>query len=321
MPALLCTLFFSLLLSTSPLVTAAAQTTCPPPPAAPTQEQIQNALSHAKDRGFLWRISKDGRDSYLYGTIHVAKFEWMFPGPTVRDAVMGSDVLALEMDMLDPEIRSGMSQGMATLSSPNNETLPPALKERLRKQADASCLPYDRIATYPGELQLITITLMKARLDGLESAYAVDAVLAGMGHAAKKQVLSLETPASQLATLKLDDERTAMRYIEKSLEEMESGQDREQLRHIAKIWNESDNDDLARYEEWCDCMDTPEQRKFMHKLLDERNPALADKIDAQHSSGKNVFAAVGSLHMFGDVGLPALMAQRGYRVEHIKFPR
>jgi len=35
--------------------------------------------------------------------------------------------------------------------------------------------------------------------------------------------------------------------------------------------------------------------------------------------GKQVFAAVGSLHMIGPMGLPALMAQRGYRVERVEF--
>jgi uncharacterized protein len=55
----------------------------------------------------------------------------------------------------------------------------------------------------------------------------------------------------------------------------------------------------------------------MKRALDDRNPALAEHIDALHQSGKQVFAAVGSLHMFGPLGLPALMAKRGYRVERV----
>jgi uncharacterized protein YbaP (TraB family) len=34
-----------------------------------------------------------------------------------------------------------------------------------------------------------------------------------------------------------------------------------------------------------------------------------------------VFAAVGSLHMIGPLGLPALMVQRGFRVEAVALPR
>jgi uncharacterized protein YbaP (TraB family) len=58
---------------------------------------------------------------------------------------------------------------------------------------------------------------------------------------------------------------------------------------------------------------------MMKRLLDDRNPNLAGRIDAIHKSGKNVFAAVGSLHMFGEIGLPALMKKRGYQVEQVNF--
>jgi len=36
---------------------------------------------------------------------------------------------------------------------------------------------------------------------------------------------------------------------------------------------------------------------------------------------RSVFAAVGSLHMIGAGGLPALMRQRGYVVEQVRFGR
>ena len=54
-------------------------------------------------------------------------------------------------------------------------------------------------------------------------------------------------------------------------------------------------------------------------MLDERNPLMADKIDALHAGGQSVFTAVGSLHMIGPQGLPTLMAKRGYRVERVAF--
>ena len=52
---------------------------------------------------------------------------------------------------------------------------------------------------------------------------------------------------------------------------------------------------------------------------DDRNPGLAKGIAAIHESGQTVFAAVGSLHMIGPMGLPQLLAKRGYRVERIEF--
>ena len=77
----------------------------------------------------------------------------------------------------------------------------------------------------------------------------------------------------------------------------------------------------SRYESWCDCLKTDADRRAMRRLLDDRNPALAESIDALHGGGKQVFAAVGSLHMIGPKGLPALLAQRGYQVERIEPAR
>ena len=59
----------------------------------------------------------------------------------------------------------------------------------------------------------------------------------------------------------------------------------------------------------------------MKRLLDDRNPTLADRIAALHAEGHAVFAAVGSLHMIGPAGLPTLLAQRGFSVEQVRFPK
>ena len=93
------------------------------------------------------------------------------------------------------------------------------------------------------------------------------------------------------------------------------------LNRIAEVWTDGDYAELSRYERWCDCMRTPAERAAMKRLLDDRNPALAAAIDALHAGGKQVFAAVGSLHMIGPSGLPALLRQRGYKVEQGDFTR
>jgi hypothetical protein len=56
------------------------------------------------------------RTSWLYGTIHVNKLEWMMPGPRTIRALMGVDRLALELNLLDPAVlgldrRPARSQG------------------------------------------------------------------------------------------------------------------------------------------------------------------------------------------------------------------
>ena len=59
-----------------------AGASCPPVAEKPTAEALQAAARQARDHGFLWRISKDGRTSFLYGTMHVGKLDWAVPGPS-----------------------------------------------------------------------------------------------------------------------------------------------------------------------------------------------------------------------------------------------
>lgn len=289
---------------------------CPPAAEKPTAEMLQAAAREARDRGFLWRISKNGRTSYLYGTMHVGKFDWAFPGPSVMQAIRSTDTLALELDDQDADIQSRLLMAMSTLHS---EALPDPLVRRMRRQADELCLPYDAIALLTPEMQVTTLTMMVGRWEGLDVSYATDTILAGIGHGAGKNMVSLETPEMQLRLLQMQDRQETIAFVQDSLDELESGRSRSMLKRIASIWASADYAGMEHFPEWCECYKTEIERTEMKRLLDDRNLDLAEHIDALHKSGKQVFAAVGSLHMFGALGLPALMAQRGYRVERVDF--
>ena len=92
---------------------------CPPQATQPTAQQMQEASARAKDRGFLWRATKDGRTHHLYGTIHVGTLDWAFPGPKLRAALGDAETMALELDPLDPQIQASLrgSGGAAAPSS------------------------------------------------------------------------------------------------------------------------------------------------------------------------------------------------------------
>ncbi len=294
----------------------AANPACPPTPEQPTPEMLQSAMRNASDHGYLWRIGKDGRTSYLYGTIHIGKPEWIFPGPKVAEALRATDTMALEFDMLDPAMQENMKKALAGLHS---NPLPEALTKRLRQAAKSLCIPYDALAKSPPEMQVALLSMIASRWEGLDPSYAVDAFLAAMGHRSQKNMVSLETPESQLQLLMMKTPQETAAFVEGSLEELENSRARKVLKRLSDAWAHADYADLEHYEDWCDCLKTEIERQIMKRLLDERNPAMAEHIDALHMSGKQVFAAVGSMHMFGPVGLPALLEKRGYKVERVDF--
>ena len=294
----------------------AAQAACPPSAIASLGKPgAAVGQWNAADRGLLWRADRDGRTAWLYGTIHLGRAEWVRPGPTVQKALEQSDALALELDTRD-------QVAMRALTQPADPAVVARLlsgerAQRLARQREAACVAPETTAGLQPILQVMALTGLVARVDGLYPEFGADEALAVSARNSGKPVFALESAAAQLKMLTGDSEAEEAEQIDGALDELESGQLRTQMKELADVWARGDADKLARYPEWCNCLNTPAERRLMKRLLDDRNPTLADGIERMHAGGKRVFAAVGALHMVGPEGLPALLAARGFTVSAV----
>lgn len=310
--------FWALLLCLNVNLSYAESDACPPAAMRPDPATIEAAAQVAKDHGFLWRVAKGEQVSYLYGTIHIARFEEVSPGPLTKDALIKADMIALELDMGDPSI---MQQLLKSMMETKSHAIPDALIERVKRAAKGQCFPYEHVAIMMPEMQVASLGILDSRRDALYTDYGIDSMLSGFGHAAKKNVISLEAPKMQMEMLRMSSQAETVELVDKSLSMLESGETRTLTKRMYEQWVASNYAFFERYEDWCQCMDTDSDKKYMKRLLDDRNIKMAEKIDQLHTSGQSVFAAVGSLHMFGESGLPKLMRQRGYQVEVVRFKK
>ena len=290
---------------------------CPPTTAQPTPEQVQVAAREARDRGLLWRISKAGRSSYLYGTLHLGTLAWAFPGARVQAALRSSDTVALEIDLADPEMRR-----RAAAAVPSASAAPPlddATRQRIARLVAAACLPAAALGDQHPLMQALTLTLLDARWSGLDAAFGQEMVLGGLARSLRHKVVSLESPEQQLRALLPDTPALQAAMLAQMLDQLEDGRARSVMARLAAAWAAGQLAEIEDYERWCDCVAGADDRAQMARINDDRNPGLAAAIDRLHSQGANVFAAVGALHMTGAQALPRLMAQRGYTVERVPF--
>lgn len=302
----------------APALADTAPAACPPVATAPSATRQVQAERSARDRGLLWQVTRDGRTSWLYGTIHIGRYEWTVPGPQVRAALQASDVLALELDPLDPRTAQALRSGMA----PNpRHVLGDELARRLATQMQLACLPEAMMTQVAPEMIAMTLMATMAQHDGLDAAHGIDVALARRARASGLPVVGLESPEAQLALLISPTQSRLQASLDRMLRDLEDGKVRPMMLRIARTWETGDERALIDYADWCDCANTPDERAQLKVLLNDRNPALADGIDALHAEGRRVFAAVGSLHLVGPEGVPAQLARRGYSVRRIEFAR
>ncbi|WP_348943709.1 TraB/GumN family protein [Chitinibacter sp. FCG-7] len=297
------------------LISFSGHAQCPPAAELPTPEHMPALLQSAKDRGFLWKISKQGQDSWLYGTIHANRLEGMLPGPQTRQALQQSDVIALELNLADP---ATITQIMA-LSKRGAGRVPAQFLPRLKAQLNKNCLPLELIGQQHPSLLFSSIMLTDARHDGIEPAFGSEIMLLGLAQGSNKPVIALETPKEQMGAMLGEGDKILPEQFEAGLALLESGQGRAQVVKMVDVWNRSDLAVFENYRQWCQCVETAADRAMMKRINDDRNVVIAQRIAQQYRQGQTMFIAVGSLHMVGKTGLPSLLKQHGFTVERVVF--
>ncbi|CAJ0787714.1 hypothetical protein LMG19083_01619 [Ralstonia psammae] len=301
----------------APPAPAPAASTCPPPASSfIPKDGWAAAAQRATDHGLLWRIEKNGHTSWLYGTIHVARADWMLPGPAVREALQQVDAVALELDLLDKDT----DRKPLTAQNPAEDRRLMAGRrgERFNRLLAAACLPdsaLTQIRKFQPTMQLASLAVLGVRTDGLYPDFGIDLFLTTYAKSQHLPIVPLETLAQQVRVLnEIVPKNEVAQQFDTVLDAIESGEARTQTLTLANAWAESDLGTLERYPQWCDCLKTPSDKRAFRRLVTNRNLAMAQNIARVHTSGQRVFGAVGALHMIGPKGIPALLAARGFTV-------
>ena len=152
---------------------------------------------------------------------------------------------------------------------------------------------------------------------GYRADLSVDAHLMELARASKVPVIALETPASQMKLFDRLSETEQLRFLEDSVDMIESGKQNVEVRQIVDAWRTADKVALEAIAERAEKDTTVSGRFLKTVLLDERNVAIADKLAALLKRADGSVAAIGVLHLIGPKSVPALMKARGLAVERV----
>lgn len=274
----------------------------------------------AVKQGALFKVHSAGHTVYLFGTIHVGKPEFFPFEPGLIAALDASSALALE---IDPLSETGALQetvqkhGYYPEGASSRTDIPPALQIRLEKALQRGGLEYAALAQRKPWMLATVLTLMQFSTQGYESRLASEVVLSELARKKRKPIIELESAESQLQLFSKLPMPEQLRFLEDTVAAIEDEEQAREVMEIVKVWRQADKTGLEALAKRLADDKTFSGIFFRRVLLEGRNPGLATGIADMLKREKTSFAAIGILHLIGTGSVPALLQQRGYRVERM----
>ena len=267
----------------------------------------------AEVRPAMWLVEgSGGQKAWLFGTIHALPEPVDWRSAAVEGALGQSDRLVLEVARIDDD--AGTAKVFAGLASspglpPLEQRLPADLRDEL-----AAALKSDGIK--PGALDgyetwAAALVLQQGAAQGSKSdaGNGIDRALAATY---SKPIEEFEGAAAQLSIFDRLPEAAQRTLLAASLQ----GQTEfdAEIRRLAQAWAKADLTTIERETDQ-ELLRDPVLREA---LLAGRNRAWTNQLVAMLKAGHRPFVAVGTAHLVGPDGLPAMLSARGYRVTRLQ---
>jgi uncharacterized protein YbaP (TraB family) len=106
-------------------------------------------------------------------------------------------------------------------------------------------------------------------------------------------------------------------FLEETIDEIEKNSVAKRTAGLADAWARASAVDLEKVQQEIRQSQSTFGKFFNIKMLDERNVAMAARIEEYLRSGKRHFVAVGVLHLVGEKNVIDLLKGRGYSVREL----
>ncbi|WP_443970830.1 TraB/GumN family protein [Sphingobium sp. CR28] len=275
---------------------------------------LRTPLTNA--RPALWHMEKDGREAWLFGTIHAVPSDARWLTPAIKKAIDSSDWLWLEVTGLEDERASltiferlGRSAGLPPLPS----RLDPAGGKGLRALVTQNAQLASGLDDYESWAAALLINARASAGEGFSSRKAGEAVLTAAFGRAGKPAAGLETIEGQLRFFDRLPEPEQRALLAQAVRD--AGASEQLLTELYRDWSQGNMDAIGRLF----VAGLGQQPALRSMLVDQRNARWASQIDAimtRHSAVP--FIAVGAGHLAGKDNLRSLLEGRGWRLTRVQ---
>jgi len=270
------------------------------------------AAAGAQAEPALWSVTADGRTVWLFGSVHLLPEGGFAVEGALADALDAADRVCME---IDTDAADEATQAMVTLGravDPEGRDLFELLgpdADRVREAADEAEVPLEALAMFEPWFAGITVSVMALQSHGFDAQHGVEQVIRAEARAAGKPGCGLETLEGQLDLLDSLSPRLQAEILLQAIDEA-AAIDR-LIEPLIDAWREGDERGLERSLD-DDFGDYPE---LAERLIYARNARWASQVEGMLEGDEDVLLVVGAMHLVGDRGLPALLAERGFSVD------
>ena len=252
------------------------------------------------------------RPSDLFGTIHVADPRVTALPQPVRQTFDSAASFTMEVRFDAANVLQLASRMLYMDGRELPGVIGDALYEKVVALSPSLGLPPEALRRFkPWAVALLLIVPQQ------DAENILDNRLYQMAVQQKKDLHQLETVGEQVDAFEgmTESEQVALlRYAVENRERMPG-----RIRLMVDAYLKRDLAELLRISEGEGVGDPAIKRlnaAFMQRLLYERNVRMAERMEPQLKAGR-AFVAVGALHLYGERGILARLASRGYRVSRV----
>jgi hypothetical protein len=266
------------------------------------------------DRGLLWRVTRTGvPPSHVFGTIHVPDKRLAGLPPAVRSRFDTARSLMMEF-VPDPYARERFLEASMFL---DRQTLAEKIGAEDFERALEQLAPIGLARETVNKLKPWGVLLNLRDANRAADGAPLDEQLIGLARARRLPLSQIEEVEEQIFTFDefpMDSQVALLKHSLAHRAELAALAERTVeaylARDLAAIWRLREAF-VARHPQIA-----PHQAVLTKRVVHDRNVVMAFRMQRELRRGA-AFVALGALHLYGDKGVLALLAEDGYAAERV----
>ena len=262
----------------------------------------------------VWKVSKDGNELYLGGTVHVLSAS-CYPLPEeFQKAYNKSEMLVFEADIDELANPSIAQEMMKRAIFTDNRTLKSVLSEEtyneLSKQLLKVSLPIENVEKFKPGMVILTLSAMKMA-EMTDFVDGVDKYFLQKAKEDKKELDYFESTEYQIDLIANMGEGNEDQFVRYSIQDLDNMQ--KDISALITTWK-----DGSGLEAIIELKQMKAEYPDLYKsMIVDRNNNWMVKIEKYLSDNKIEFVLVGAAHYYGEDGLIQQLKNKGYKVEQL----